>query len=557
MKPSRLFIAIISAFCLISCMEIAEKELFVSNATTFPMCDDINDSSVVFVNIKNGNKESKGCIGAYPFFNGSTIVKTQYGWSFINERFEPMFNDYFLDATHFSEGLSFTVKPNETIKAIDENGVELFELREADRVYALAEERAVFKGANGLFGLINGQGEIIVPARYTGSENFIQNNILIVSNKNSENEDVFGAINTNGDEIIPVEHPEIVRHKEGITVYRENKAGNGYKAAFYDFKGNLVYDYEFYGIIKDGNMFCYKTNKGKWGWINGRGKEMIHAEFREVMPFYGKSTTFAKGVTNSVEWGIIDKKGEWVVRPKFTSVEFTSSYPIVGIGPHSFGVIDYDGTILITTDNRSIKHISGEYYLIQNSYNELGIMKADGSGEWTVRPAYESFKGIRHKPSTFVNSDFVDIDGICTAVSSEINNMSKCTVDELMQKHNLKTSRFSKGRGSVITISQVTNRNYEIQVTAEKIYAWSSKYDWWEGTKYYFNNNAPVNNYAVTVSLKGKYASQKNTILERIRSDVGLEEDAKKVVMENKTIEVVDQSKKSSNIIKISVTIND
>lgn len=557
MKHSRLIGAFAILLCIASCNNVAEKTMFEKTTNTYPMCDDINDSSVVFVNVRNGNKESKGCTGAYPFFNGSTIVKTEYGWGFINERFQPMFNDYFMDATHFSEGVSFTVKPSEMIKAIDSDGNVLYEIRDAERVYALSEERAVYNGTNGLYGLLDSKGNIVVPAKYYSCENFVINDAIIVSNIGENNRPVYGVINSNGDEIIPVRYSKIKRHDEGFTVFRINKAGNGEKAAFSNFKGEMLYDYEFYDIIKDGKWYCYKTGRNKWGWINSKGKEKIHAKFLDVLPFNNKALTFAKGSNNSIEWGIIDKKGEWVVRPKFTSVELTESHPIISVTPHNFGVVDFEGNVLIKPDKRSVRHIYEDFYLIENSYSEFGIMKADGNEEWTARPSYEKFRGIRHNPSIYVNTDFIDIVGVYSAVRTHIDNLSKCTVEDLMDKYNMKSSNFSKSKGSTALLSKTSNRGYEMKVSAERLYAWNSKYDWWEGTTYSFNNKAVAKRFNITVTLQDKYMSHKSDILKYIKSELGMADGTSKVDISNKTIEVADISKRSVQAFKVTVTIND
>ena len=182
----------------------SEKHTFEPDYTYFPMCLDESDSTIVFVNIENGNKESKYYKGAYPFYNDYALVYEGDGWTFIDKDFEYLIHKHFLDATHFSDGISLTVRSNEYIKAIDTKGNLVFEAPFAKEMIAFNEGYAVFKDVNDKYGVVDTKGNIVIQPKYTNMGHFVMNDRLTVKQYDEKDEESrWGVINMKGEIIIP------------------------------------------------------------------------------------------------------------------------------------------------------------------------------------------------------------------------------------------------------------------------------------------------------------------------------------------------------------------
>ena len=536
LKVCALAIAIAS---IISCSKTKDNN-FVFNANPYPLHSNSSDSSVVFYNIKNGKAVSGTYLAAYPFYNDLAIVKTASGWSYINKDFNHPINDHFLEATHFSEGIAFTVKAGGQITAIDKNGNTRYTLPDVEAVYAMSEERAVFQDQNGKFGLLDKKGEIICLAKYDDCEYFMKDGTMMVMLKGSNGRPQWGIVDRNGDELIPIKYPKIIRQDTGFTIYRNDK-----RAAWYDLESNTVTGFDFRDIFRDGNLMCYKNQKGKYGWMNHKGEVIIEPAFDNVTPFGNKDRALAKMRKRGENWGIINKKGEWVLLPKFAIVIPTDSHPIVGRSHNELGVIDLNGKILIRCNKSAIKHLTGNYYLVTTFSNKTGIMKADGKETWKKEPTLQSFSGIVYHPSTMVHNNHMDLPKICEFIRTETSKLKKTTVNGLIEAYDLNKKSLPK-RTSNIILSELSGSNYSIKLEAEKVPVWIIKRDWWNGDKSIFNGNGSVKKYCITATLRNRYAANKEMIIKHIEQEIGI-----------KSYKLTDISNKSQTGFKISITIEE
>ena len=545
LKASAVMAVIISA---IACSN--NKDTFVADFSQYPLCTNAEDSSVVFVNIKNGDVVSKKYLGAYPFYNGLSVVKTAKGWTYVNEDFEEQFGEYYKDATHFSEGLAFTVKTGEHINAINEEGETIYSLPHVAAVYALSEDRAVYKDENKKFGLLDRNGEVVCPAKFDDCERFLKNGTLMVAIKDKKGKAKWGIIDCDGNTLISIQYPKIKRYDEGFTIFKDDR-----KTAWYDLKDNVVSNYDFYDIVKDGNLYSFKARGGKYGWMNHKGQIVIEPEFDEVTLFGDRDEAFVKMKKRGKEWGTINKKGEWTGRPRYAAVDLTDQYPIIKNSHGEYGVVDYDGSVLIKTNKKAIKHIEGEYYLVTSYDNKIGIMLADGKEEWVAKPMYEKFKGIIYRPSIMVNDDFFDISSMLGILHKQTDSLKKTTVGEILEAYGIDKESLPKKISNLI-LFECEDGNYSIKVEADKVSAWTIKRDFWEGSKMIFNGKANIKKYLVTVTLKNKYAKDKERIIETFTKEWGMND--KGIVTTNKkTYKLTDISKKSQSRFKIAISCDE
>ena len=294
---------------------------------------------------------------------------------------------------------------------------------------------------------------------------------------------------------------------------------------------------------------------GKYGWINHKGQIVIEPEFDEVTLFGDRDGAFVKMKKRGKEWGTINKKGEWTGRPRYAAVELTDQYPIIKNSHGEYGVVDYDGSVLIKTNKKAIKHIEGEYYLVTSYDNKIGIMQADGKEEWVAKPMYEKFKGIVYRPSIMVNDDFFDISSMLGILHKQTDSLKKTTVGEILEAYGIDKASLPKKTTNLV-LFECEDGNYSIKVEADKVSAWTIKRDFWEGSKMVFNGKANIKKYLVTVTLKNKYAKDKERIIETITKEWGMN-DKGSVTTNKKTYKLTDISKKSQARFKIAISCDE
>ena len=522
----------------------------MSDFSQYPLCIDTDSPSVVFVDIKNGKEVSKRYYEAFPFYNGLAVVKTANGWTYVDKNFEEPISGYYLGATHFSEGVAFTVKTGEKICAINEKGEVLYTLSNVESVFALSEKRAVFRGENNKYGLLDSNGEIVCTPKFDDCERSLKDGTLLVMQKGSDKKSngKWGIIDCNGEILIPIKYPKIVRSEKGFTIF-----DNSRKAAWYDLESNTVSGFDFYDIIRDGNQLCYKNKKGKYGWMTLKGVSVIEPVFDEVTLFGKGDAAFAKQKRKAREWGVINKKGEWIIAPRYANVTTTEKYPIIGNAHEEYGVADYDGNVLIKTNKSAIKHIVDEYYLVTDYKGETGIMKADGKESWVGKTSYKPSAEVKYRASIKVDNNHLDIDEICNTIQEETDKLVKTTVNELLEAYNLKKESLPK-KNANITLAEHTNKNYTIEVETDKVSAWSVKRDFWDGNIVSYNGKGAVKKYLVNVTLKQRYAQNKDEIIKRVQQQLGMDESGI-VTKDSKTYKLTENNNKQQTSFKISISI--
>jgi WG repeat protein len=126
----------------------------------------------------------------------------------------------------------------------------------------------------------------------------------------TKNFELYGAIRKNGTEILPPQYRKIHYTKGYFHTYKNHLW------SVYDTTGTKksVFEYDSIGEINDG-LFPIKR-KGKWGYMNRKGKEVIHCIYDSLAEFKnGKAIISYHGAM-----GIINPKGDWLVKPSYKKI---------------------------------------------------------------------------------------------------------------------------------------------------------------------------------------------------------------------------------------------
>lgn len=160
------------------------------------------------------------------------------------------------------------------------------------------------------------------------------NNNLAIVKKNG----LYGAIDTTGKEVVPVEFTELFPFTEKVTSF---KRSNG-KVGIVDVNGKILCekDYDKIFAVTDS---CAKVQKGDYGFINAFGKEIVPCKYGNLLPFSNNMTYFFF----NLKYGFYNTKGETVVPLTYANVGTFSNGLCAVATKDKWGYIDATGKLVI------------------------------------------------------------------------------------------------------------------------------------------------------------------------------------------------------------------
>ncbi|MCB9192646.1 MAG: WG repeat-containing protein [Flavobacteriales bacterium] len=232
-------------------------------------------------------------------YEGKAVTKTDYTWM-------SFFSEGFAVAKHRKNGFVI-VKPEQEDAAIS---IEVVEAKDP------TEGLAAVKAKNGLWGFINKEGEVAIPAKFKDVGNF-WGGYCWARNEN----DLIGYIDAEGEWVI---QPKFTKAKyldpvSGIAMVVEKRDWcyvNLDGKVTYGEKKQKLYEYS------EGLAIKRDPNTKKVGCVDANGDWVIEPTFEVIRPFLHG---FAVAKQDKF-FGLLDKKGNWVIEPKF--VQLMDAYPI-------------------------------------------------------------------------------------------------------------------------------------------------------------------------------------------------------------------------------------
>ncbi|MBU1109607.1 MAG: WG repeat-containing protein [Candidatus Riflebacteria bacterium] len=214
-------------------------------------------------------------------FNGDYAKVGGYGkFVFINRDGKPIHEGTFSDANNFNNGLA-----------------------------------PVKSDSKGLWGYIGENGELVIPAKFEKAGEFSDGLAYAIDPKTKK----MGFIDVKGDWVIEPEFSaESGAFENGVAVLKGNrgpsllidKQGKELKKFSYAWVNQLSSGYARYCVQVDGNA--------RVGYLDSKGEIAIPAKFSDCHNFVGDAATALDPETQ--KWGLIDRKGEWIVAPEIGGV---------------------------------------------------------------------------------------------------------------------------------------------------------------------------------------------------------------------------------------------
>lgn len=326
------------------------------------------------------------------------------------------------------EGL-FGFELNDKFGYIDATGKTIVP---ADYSYSLNSSIPTFyKGVvavkkDGKMGIIDKSGKTIIPFEYDYlAVSYQIKDAFVAANKVNE-KFIYGIINSQNKEVIPLSYPEIfmdsnlVKLKkavkwglmditgkqilpfdyDAITIYSKEKlvqATKGDLIVFFDATGKLLFEKakNVYSITSCGDgMITCKVND-KYGYLDLKGNEVIITRYDDAMAFanglakVGKKT---QGTGSKTLYGYIDKKGNEVVPVKYETVgSFNNGLAYIkDPETNRYGFVDKTGkwvlnpvyldmTIFDNCGGAWVKQTDGKFHYINKTGKDFGTLDDAGA----------------------------------------------------------------------------------------------------------------------------------------------------------------------------------
>ena len=204
--------------------------------------------------------------------------------------------------------------------------LKLFIPCEYDSLQAEEWKKYIVVKKNNLYGLLDTAGRIAHPIQYEYIENLENDNYsnlprIMMAKRNKK----WGIIDTTGRAIVPFEYDNMkfnYENKEAIVSKKEKwgviKNNGQIIVPFkYDEMGTIYQDIPLMGIKK----------KGKWGYLDRKGKEAILPQYQDAASFSGVlsedgiSSNFYARVKKGKYWGVIDERGKTIIPFQFDMID--------------------------------------------------------------------------------------------------------------------------------------------------------------------------------------------------------------------------------------------
>ncbi len=235
------------------------------------------------------------------------------------------------------------------------------------------------------WGYITMNGKFIIEPQFDWAENFNNGSArIIIGGK-------YSWIDPNFQGELKFLHDDDLQDGLRIVTF------NG-KLGFMDKSGTIVIDPQFDQVWPFHQGYAQIKIGTKWGFIDKSGKIIVKAQFDHVGHFNNDLAPVAIGGLHEAgrfqeiggeyksggQWGYIDRKGKWVIRPKFDEAyDFQDNGTAVVADNSKYGLVDKSGKYIVTpkydyleffVEGLALVNIGGEY--------DGNTIKIRAGGKW-------------------------------------------------------------------------------------------------------------------------------------------------------------------------------
>ncbi|MCL2572859.1 MAG: WG repeat-containing protein [Defluviitaleaceae bacterium] len=229
------------------------------------------------------------------------------------------------------------------------------------------------------WGFLNLYGNRIASERmYLYVEGFTEGRALVMAHDDEGNE-IFGFIDRNGTEVIPLVYSAAFSFSEFLAAVRL-----GDMWGFVDPHGNMQINLRYHQARSFAEGYGAVMLDGRWGFIDRWGNEVVAPIYHEVKDFSGGLAAVRQGEGAEARWGFVDHNGNVVVPIEHMEVvSFSEGIGWVR-GTAGWGILQVNiGEGASTPDaNRYIHQSTSDYMLFSPSRDALlGVYDAYSADE--------------------------------------------------------------------------------------------------------------------------------------------------------------------------------
>ncbi len=283
------------------------------------------------------------------------------------------------NAGDFNEGIAVVTRENESISFIDSKGNELLKLKEAngkpvEKARGFSQGLAAFQDADDKWGYVDKKGKVVIKAKYDAAVDFREGLAIVgieepvvqatgdgspAAPQASVKKRRFSVIDKSGHEVIKLPSGAVPTGSlsEGLIPYSEDGSN---AAGVFSVKGdNLIKPSKGFKTIGTFNRGVAAFSDGeKWGLINKKGDIIVRAKYDVAFPMNGLVQVRDRGKV-----GYLNCSGDEVIKPEYDDgLPFYAKNTVVKNGG-SFTVINKKGIRIGKTEFQAFNgEVVCDYY---------------------------------------------------------------------------------------------------------------------------------------------------------------------------------------------------
>lgn len=205
--------------------------------------------------------------------------------------------------------------------------------------------------------------------------------------------DLYGVINRNGETVIPFLYNKIIENKLGLFVFKINKSTGverTYSLGYYNHNFSMVLPCNYKSLLAVDNQFIIASQNSnqKFGLVDTLGRIIIDFKYDEmVAPTEGLFLTKIKG-----KYGFINKKDHVVIDHEFEYAAPFSEELAVASKNHLVGYINHKGNFVIPDIFIAADDFHYGFAQVYSTNNRATII--DKIGTFIFPPIFESIESV-------------------------------------------------------------------------------------------------------------------------------------------------------------------
>lgn len=240
------------------------------------------------------------------------------------------------------------------------------------------------------WGLIDSTGKEIAELKYDKigdcSEDFALVGVEKQEGTSTYKTTFWGYIDKSGKEVLPVQYKFAKPFSEGLAAV---ESSNSIRYGFINTKGEWAIEPNFIsvGSFKNG-LASAAVTYNKNGYINTKGEWVIPEKFHRAYPF--EKNGFAIVKNDKDLCGIIDRQGNFVLKPKYVEINFIANDIFIAKNKDDkYEIVNINGNKVFKTTFSSVREVKttfGSYFIAENQDGTMGFYDTKGNTIMSVVP---------------------------------------------------------------------------------------------------------------------------------------------------------------------------